>query len=163
MHAHPHHPTRVRCSQPGPQAWSPWALTWRMTLAAALLWTWMAPHLTQAKTFHCRAADTPCLIASMIEANTNGQKENDIRLDAGTYTLTAVNNTTDGPNGLPSVTSTLTITGEGAEATMIERAASAPQFRLMHVAASGTLTLEGLTLRGGSALLLAAASGTAGG
>jgi hypothetical protein len=81
MHAHPHHPRRVRCSQPGPQAWWPWALTWRMTLAAALLWTWMAPHLTQAKTFHCRATDTPCLIASMIEANTNGQQENDIRLE----------------------------------------------------------------------------------
>jgi hypothetical protein len=150
MHAPPHHPTRVRYSQQGLQTWWPWALTWRMTLAAALLVTWMAPHLTQAKTFRCGVADTPCLIASITEANTNGQKANDIRLEAGTYTLTAVNNTTDGPNGLPSVTSTLTITGEGAEATMIERAASAPELRLMHVAASGRLTLEGLSLTGGN-------------
>ena len=150
MHAHPYHPTRVRCAQPGPQAWSPWALTWRMTLATALLWTWMAPHITQAKTFQCRATDTPCLIASMIEANTNGQKENEIRLEAGTYPLTAVNNTTDGLNGLPSVTSTLTITGERAEATMIARAASAPEFRLLHVAATGSLRLKQVTLQGGS-------------
>src|SRR5438445_373125 len=81
MHAHLHRPIRVRCSQQGPQAWSPWSLTWWMTLAAALLGTWMAPHLTQAKTFHCGAAETPCLIASIIEANTNGQKANDIRLE----------------------------------------------------------------------------------
>jgi hypothetical protein len=66
-----------------------------------------------------------------------------------TYTLTEVNNTTDGPNGLPSVTSILSIQGAGADTTVIERDTSAPGFRLVHVAATGTLTLEGLTLRGG--------------
>jgi hypothetical protein len=120
-----------------------------MTLAAALLRTWMAPHLTQAKTFHCGAADTQCLIASITEANTNGQKTNSIRLEAGTYTLTAVNNTIDRPNGLPSATSTLTITGEGADITILKAPFSVPFFRLLQVAASGTLTLEGLTLRNG--------------
>jgi hypothetical protein len=113
----------------------------------------MAPHLTQAKTFHCGVADAPCLIASITEANTNGQKENDIRLEAGTYTLTTVNNTTDGPNGLPSVTSTLTITGEGAGETMIERAASGPGFRLLHVVPTGALMLEQVTLQGGQSFL----------
>src|SRR2546430_10395311 len=126
MHTHPHHPTRVRCAQPGPQTWVLWSPMWQMTLAAALLWSWMAPQLTQAKTFQCRAADTPCLIASITEANTNGQKENEIRLAAGTYTLTAINNTTDGPNGLPSVTSTLTITGDVDDITILERAPSLP-------------------------------------
>jgi hypothetical protein len=120
-----------------------------MTLAAALLRTWMAPHLTQAKTFHCGAADTQCLIASITEANTNGQKTNSIRLEAGTYPLTAVNNIIDRPNGLPSVTSTLTITGEGADITILKAPFSVPFFRLLQVAASGTLTLEGLTLRNG--------------
>ena len=43
--------------------------------------------LVQAKTFHCRAADTPCLIASITEANTNGQKKNAIRLEAGAVRL----------------------------------------------------------------------------
>jgi hypothetical protein len=71
-------------------------------------------------------------------------------LTAGTYTLTAVDNAADGPNGLPSVTRTLTIQGAGAQSTIIERAADAPDFRLVHVAPTGRLTLEGLTLRGGA-------------
>src|SRR4029453_13039794 len=39
----------------------------------------------------------------------------------------------------------------GADSTVLERAAGAPPFRLLHVAATGGLTLEGLTLRGGDA------------
>src|SRR5713226_5562203 len=68
-----------------------------------------------------------------------------------TYTLTAVDNDTDGPNGLPSITSTLTIKGAGADTTILERASSAPGFRLVHVAASGNLTLTKVTLTGGAA------------
>jgi hypothetical protein len=101
----------------------------------------------QAKTFHCRAGDVQCLIDAIHTANANGEK-NTIRLEAGTYTLTAVDNMTDGPNGLPSVTSTLTIRGEGAETTSIERPSFGPSFRILH--AAGDLTLTGLTLRGGS-------------
>ena len=37
----------------------------------------------------------PCLIAAINEANANGEK-NTIRLEAGTYTLTAVDNGTSG-------------------------------------------------------------------
>src|SRR5262245_52123266 len=66
---------------------------------------------------------------------------------------TDVDNNTDGPNGLPSVTSTLTIQGAGADTTVIERQPIVlpfpPQFRLLHVAATGGLTLERLTIRGG--------------
>jgi hypothetical protein len=82
-------------------------------------------------------------------------QKNTIRLSAGTYTLTAVDNTTEGSpserNGLPSITSTLTLRGAGPDTTIIARAASAPVFRLLHIAASGTVTLEGLTVQGGSA------------
>jgi hypothetical protein len=70
-------------------------------------------------------------------------------LQAGTYTLTDVDNDTDGPNGLPSIRSPLTLTGEGADTTFLERAASAPPFRLVHVAASGHLRLTKITIRGG--------------
>src|SRR5262245_38451121 len=70
------------------------------------------------------------------------------RLEAGIYILTDIDNDTDGPNGLPSITSRPTIRGVGADITIIKRANSAPDFRLVHVAA-GTLTLEGLTLQGG--------------
>jgi hypothetical protein len=106
------------------------------------------PSRVQAEAFHCGTGDVPCLIAAITEANANGQK-NKIFLDAGTYTLTVADNNTDGPNGLPSITSSLSITGAGAETTSIERDASSRPFRIIDVAATGDLTLEGLTLRGG--------------
>jgi hypothetical protein len=93
------------------------------------------PHPVQAKTFHCSGGDVQCLIVAINEANANGQK-NTIRLSAGTYTLTAVDNTTEGSpserNGMPSITGTLTLRGTGPDTTIIERAASAPPFRLLH-------------------------------
>ena len=107
-----------------------------------------AVRICTAATFTCGTGDVTCLINAMRAANGTAEPDT-IRLAAGTYTLTAVDNATDGPNGLPSVTSALTITGVGAETTIIERAAGAPGFRLVHVAATGTLALEGLTLRGG--------------
>jgi hypothetical protein len=100
--------------------------------------------------FTCAAGDVACLIDAITQANSNGVA-NTITLKAGTYTLTAVNNDTNGPNGLPSVTGVVTIRGARDDATIIERDASAPAFRLIHVATPGTLTLEGLTLRGGNA------------
>jgi len=117
--------------------------------------------------FTCPSADIACLTAAINTANGNRQG-NTIVLEAGIYSLTAINNMTDGLNGLPSIAGTLTITGAelegvvGAEANelpplptgrtmVIERNAlgSPPPFRLFHVAARGALTLEVLTPRGG--------------
>src|SRR5882724_763497 len=125
----------------------------------------------QAVVLTCPSGDVACLIQAINTANENGQ-ENTIELEAGIYSLTAINNMTDGPNGLPSITSTLTITGAELEGvvraaenelpplpigitTVIERNAlgSPPPFRLFHVAAGGVLTLEVLTLRGGDGSL----------
>jgi hypothetical protein len=107
-------------------------------------------HSGQAADFACAAGDVVSLIDAINQANANGEA-NTITLAAGTYTLTAVDNNTDGPNGLPSVTSTLTIRGQGSESTSIERnfGGMPPAFRLGHVAAAGNLALKGLTLRGG--------------
>jgi hypothetical protein len=41
-----------------------------------------------------------------------------IRLAAGTYALTNIDNNTNGPNGLPSIASTLTIDGGADGATL---------------------------------------------
>ena len=118
MHAHSAHLTTP--SQPGRR------LQWRSlalkSIAFGMVLAATAP--VQAKTFHCGAGDVPCLIAAITEANTNGQKKNRIQLDAGTYTLMAADNDTDGPNGFPSITSDLDITGarDEAAATIIERA-----------------------------------------
>jgi hypothetical protein len=103
-----------------------------------------------AAVVECASGDVACLIAAINAANASGGAST-IRLQAGTYTLTAPNNVsvTDGPNGLPSITSPLTIVGAGAGTTIIERAATAPAFRLLHVAQTGLLKLEGATVRGG--------------
>lgn len=74
---------------------------------------------------------------------------NRIILEAGVYTLRDVNNNTDGPNGLPSITNVLTISSSGGTA-IIERAADAPSFRILHVGFSA-LALFNVTIRGGSA------------
>jgi hypothetical protein len=113
---------------------------------------------SQAAEFACGAGDVACLINTINAANANGTA-NTITLAAGTYTLTAMDNTTDGPTGLPSITGRLTITGTGADTTIIERAAGAPPFRLLHVASTGTLALDGLTLQGGNLAGLADGGG----
>jgi hypothetical protein len=74
-----------------------------------------------------------------------------------------VDNDTDGPNGLPSVTSTLTIQGADAATTFIARESGAPPFRLIHIAEDGILTLEGLTLQGGTVVTAPASSNCGGG
>jgi hypothetical protein len=102
----------------------------------------------QAAVFQCPSGDVACLIAAINTANGNGEDDT-ITLRAGTYTLAEVDNTSDGSNGLPSVTSPITIQGAGADRTIIERQASAPRFRILHVGAEGVLQLEGLTVRGG--------------
>ena len=60
-------------------------------------------------------------------------------------TLSAVDNTTLGPTGLPVITSRITIEGNGAT---IARQVKAPSFSLMAVKESGDLTLHHLTLSG---------------
>ena len=131
--------------------WLRWGrLPWPLAAVAALGLAVALPRAGQAETFACGAGDVACLMAAITEANANGQT-NTIDLEAGTYTLTTVDNETDGPNGLPSITSPLTIRGVGVTRTILERAAPAPRFRLVHVAASGTLTLARVMLKGGHA------------
>jgi hypothetical protein len=106
------------------------------------------PPRAHAATFACGAGNVACLINAIHEANANGET-NTITLAAGTYTMTAIENGDEFEgNGLPVITSPLTITGAGAEVTSITRDANAPPFRILKVEATGTLTLQGLTLRG---------------
>jgi hypothetical protein len=43
----------------------------------------------------------------------------------------------------------MTINGESAEATIIERDSGSPSFGILHVATNGRLTMTGITIRGG--------------
>jgi hypothetical protein len=62
------------------------------------------------------------------------------------YTLTAANDITFGPTGLPVVSSEITIEGNGST---IQRDSGAPNFRILAVNATGNLTLQETTLSGG--------------
>jgi hypothetical protein len=104
----------------------------------------------EAEVFPCAAGNIACVIRAIHEANANGSPTNTIHLAAGTYTLLKVDNDTNGPNGLPSITSPLTIdVADGGTAT-VERAVDAPRFRLVHVAAGGSLTLRAVVLSNGA-------------
>src|SRR5262249_5957454 len=95
------------------------------------------------------AATVSDLIADINAANLAGGS-NTITLGAtNTFNLTAENNTTNGPNGLPVIAAGdgLTIVGNG---DTIARSNLKP-FRLFCVAAGASLTLEDLTLTGGLA------------
>src|SRR5580693_5767107 len=101
------------------------------------------------------AATTAALIADIHSANTNGAAANPINLTgSGPYSLTAVNNNTNGPNGLPvigsTVASTLTFNGNGD----ITENGSGLAMRFFEIApgTGGSLVLKNVELRGGSAV-----------
>src|SRR4030095_3642700 len=126
-----------------------WRLRMWLRIARGVLLLSTVPS-SEAADFACAAGDVACLIDVINQANANGEA-NTITLKAGTYTLTAGDNHPDGPNGLCAVTRTLTIRGQGAESTSIERnfGFTPPFFRLGHVAATGNLPVDMLPLRGG--------------
>jgi len=105
-----------------------------------------------------------CTLAdAIVAANTDtatggcaaGSGADTIVLEAGaTYSLTAPTNEEfwAGSNGLPVVTTTITINGNGA---IIERAAGASDFRLI-AQTGGDLILQDLTIRGGRAMVTGA-------
>jgi len=92
------------------------------------------------------------LVDAITAANTDtasggciaGSPADTIVLTAGsTHTLTVENNV---GNGLPVVTSTITINGNGSTVRRVSEAF----FRLLEVDSSGNLTIDGLTLMGGN-------------
>ena len=104
----------------------------------------------QAANFDITDGDVAGLITAINVANGNSEPDTINLASNGSYTLTAVDNINDGPNGLPSTTSNITINGNGAT---IERSKSEgiPDFRVFHVANVGILTLNDLTVSGGIA------------
>jgi hypothetical protein len=109
----------------------------------------------QAADFLCAAGDVDCLIDAITQANGNGEA-NTITLEVGSYILTAVNNGSPTvANGLPIITGNMTIQGAGIDKTSISKGPDIGLLRLLHVQTGATLTLEGLSLRGGRSALFA--------
>ena len=121
-----------------------------VAVLSVCLAAWLSCGTAEGADFHCAAGDVPCLIEAIHLANGNGEP-NTIHLDAGIYSVTAIDNE---DNGLPVIVGTVGIRGAGADATIIERplalGKNEPRFRLLSVAATGQLQLEHLTVRGGN-------------
>jgi hypothetical protein len=97
------------------------------------------------------AASVSDLINDIDAANKAGGT-NTITLAANkNFDLNAVDNIVDGPTALPVITAgdSLAIIGNG---DVIQRKNSAPNFRFFDVSSGASLTLESLTLQGGSEL-----------
>jgi hypothetical protein len=109
-----------------------------------------------AAVFNCPSGDVACLINAINVANANGEPDT-IELAAGVYTLTTVDNFIGEepfgePNGLPLITSEITIRGEGPYRTVIRRDPSLGEFfelRIIYVNTTGNLTLDGVAIKGG--------------
>ena len=95
-----------------------------------------------------RAAITAANTDTAIGGCPAGDGADTIVLSEGdSYTLNEVDSEADGSNGLPSITSEITVEGNGAT---IERQEGAPEFRLLHVAEAGNLTLTEVALANGT-------------
>lgn len=128
--------------------------TYKRSLAgmALLLALGQAPLL--AATINVGGACT--LVDAITAANTNtviggcvaGSGADTIVLPANsTQTLTAVNNATYGPTGLPVISSDVTVAGNGAT---VQRASTAPDFCIFAVGFNAHLTLQQTIVSGGS-------------
>jgi len=106
----------------------------------ALLLVFVPQRSTFAAVFP--ASDAATLINFINLANTAADP--DVISLTGDITLTAINNAVDGNNGLPSITTPITIEGGGYTIS------GNNTFRIFHVAAAGTLTLNNVTITGGA-------------
>jgi len=110
-----------------------------MVTLANLPWTPTA----RAAQFSVPDGDVDALIAAINTANLTAGPDDIVLADGSTYLLTAANT---GSNGLPVITTEITILGNGATITREE---SAPAFRILEVASSGTLNLVATTISNG--------------
>jgi hypothetical protein len=121
---------------------------------SVLLVVGFAPELHGA-TFNIANADVAGLINAINTANGNHERDIINLAAAGTYTLTGVNNTTHGNNGLPVITNDISgfdliIHGNGASLKR-NTASRTPAFRILQVASGAGVFIDNLTIASGAA------------
>jgi hypothetical protein len=103
-------------------------------------------HSFGAPIFDIGSGDVSRLIAviNLVNDEATNPGPYTINLKGGTYGLTEPVDMADGANGLPSISSEITINGadDTTNPTIIERAAGAPSFRIFCVAPEGILILN---------------------
>jgi len=123
----------------------------KRTVLAVLVLVVMYTPAAKANTFVVGPGDVSGLISARHSANDEtgspGPDEIVLATDS-TYSLTVQS---ENSNGLPAITSPISIFGHGST---VERryADGTSYFRIIHVAASGDLTLDNVTIRNGSLL-----------
>jgi predicted outer membrane repeat protein len=114
-------------------------------VALAVAWSW--PPAARAAGIAIPCADTAALIDGIVTANATPLSDT-ISLAANcTYQAAAVDNNADGPNAFPSITSPITIQGNGAT---IRVSSPTLLMRVLHVGANGNLTLANVKVSGGA-------------
>ncbi len=137
---------------------APWKLPWTALALSAVI---AAPVLVSAETITVTTNSggtgwPDCTLRDAINAANMdapfggcpaGQGADVIELAPGeTYLLSFVDNASYGNNGLPIITSDITINGNGAT---IQREAGAPSFRILHVGLNASLAINDLRISGG--------------
>jgi len=112
--------------------------------SATLMGNLIAPSLAMAADATVACGDVTGLRAAIVAANTMPSAVIDLAPGCRYSIGTADNDET----ALPVVSSSTVVNGNGAQ---IVRSAGAPAFRLWHIAATGRLTLNSLTVAGGAA------------
>lgn len=127
-------------------------LTTRKPLLSVLISQILALPTSAAVVGNIQCGNTAGLISAITTANTTpGADEINLNIDNQAncvYLLTRVDNNTDGANGLPSITDSLTINGNHSA---IRRQDGSLAFRIIHVASTGQLTLKQLSVEKGAA------------
>ncbi len=130
------------------------AFSTKARLLAYIAFGAAVPNVAYSAVFDIASGDVPALIAAINAANDEASNPgaDTINLAAGTYTLEAPAEFTDGPNGLPSITSSTLITGAGstgANPTIIRRL-SLRGFRIFHVAPTAILRVDRIRIQEGN-------------
>jgi hypothetical protein len=106
-----------------------------------------------AAVFNIPNGDVTTLKAALVAANGNGQADIINLAAGGTYTLTTIDNSSNGANGLPVIINDaagldLTINGNGAT---IQRSVElgAPEFRILQIGNGAEANCNGLTIKSG--------------
>lgn len=111
------------------------------TLVCAAVTAWVGT--AQAANFE---VTTLTQLRGAIEQSNDNNEADVITLTNG---IIIADGQASGNTALPAITSEITIKGQGAAATTLERTATSAEFRLLKVESGGNLTLKDLTLKGG--------------
>jgi len=135
-------PTSTLTSSPIPTStYTPSATSTPTFTPTATFTSTLPATATPTPSITCAAANDPsALVNAIAAANANGASPDTICLTNSSYTFLSAQNSI----ALPSITTPITIIGNGA---ILERSSGAPNFRLFNVTASGSLTLQNLTIR----------------